>query len=217
MTATVRRTRAAAATEPDTTPARHFARIIGIDLSLTSTGIAIINRYPDQWTPATKVYTVTGPELPKTATLEERDDRSQEVLRKVLFDDHGIGGIGGVGDLVVIEAPSLGITRASGAYVWDRAGLWWAVVHETIEGGAVVVTVAPATRAKWATGSGRSDKAAVAASMARRLGEIQFANSDEADASAMAYMGGQQLGWLPGTKAELDALRSVNWPKGVHA
>lgn len=215
MTARARKT----AVEPDTSPARWFARIVGVDLSLTSTGVGIIRRHAAaatdvQHLPPVSVHTITRPQLPTTATLTERARRNQEIAFALW--DYTVNLYHQ--DLILLESPSLGFSRATSAYVWDRAGLWWKIVEQAMECGATVVTVAPATRAAWATGNGRADKAAVAAAMTRRLPDIEFANSDESDAAALAYIGAQRLGWRPiATKNEQERLEVITWPKGVHA
>lgn len=191
--------------QPDITPARFFARINAIDLSLTSTGLATYHRQQDT-DPIVRSITYTV-KVPNTATIEAREHRIRYMVDNVEL-------YLGTADLIIIEGASHG---SVGGHAWDRAGAWWQIVRTAIACGCPVVQVAPTARAKWATGNGRSDKAAVAAAMTRRLPTISFNNSDEADAAALGYMAAQQLGWLPGTKAELDALRSVNWPKGVHA
>lgn len=180
------------------TPYGYFASVVGIDPSLASTGVAIL--YPDG-RKATHHITSTGK---RADTLADRRQRIRGIREQL---SEWIGSC----DLVVIEGPSHG---SRGGSPWDRAGLWWALIDIPLAMGGPVVQVAPSTRAKWAAGSGRADKAAVAAAMQRRCPEVELTNSDEADALAFACMGGQYLGWLSATKADEAALAGVkSWPE----
>jgi len=207
--ATTRARRATPAPEPDYSPRLTFPRISAIDMSLTSTGLTTL------WVPhhkgalpgehiRTVAYTT---KVPNTATLQQREDRIRYMVDNVTL-------YLAPADLVIIEG---GATGAVGGHAFDRAGAWWQIVRHALATGCTVVVVNPMTRAKWATGNGRADKAAVAAAMTRRMPTITFNNSDEADAAALAYMGAQRLGWRTATKTELAALEPVKWPKGVHA
>lgn len=113
--------------------------------------------------------------------------------------------------LTVMEAPSHG---SVGGSAWDRAHLWWELVRCVLPDR--VATVAPATRAKWATGSGRGDKAAVAHAVGKLWPDVAIDCSDCADALALATMGAQYLGWPVKTMARhRDALIAVRWPAVV--
>jgi crossover junction endodeoxyribonuclease RuvC len=183
-------------------PSYRYCRVAGVDLSLTSTGVCILQ--PDG---VVKLITIPGRSIPRkeTPTLRRRWERIHNTI-------DALADIVGSCDLIVIEASAY---AAGGATTVDQHGMWWNTVdrlHLFLDN---IVVVSPTTRGKWATGSGRADKAAVAAAMARRLPEVTFANSDEADAAALAYMGAQWLGWRPGTKVELATLKAITWPTGV--
>lgn len=213
---TTPRTRRKAAIEPDTSPAIHIRQIAGIDLSPTSTGVCIWRHFPPDPPDLQQiaVHTIARNPLPKDSTLQTRANRNKDIAVDLLDYHVNLS----PADLLIMEGPALGISRATGAYMWDRAGLWWLIIHMAIEVGVPIVTVAPTTRAMWATGSGKADKGAVAAAMTRRLPDITFANSDEADAAALAYIGAQRIGWRPvATKNEQERLEVITWPKGVHA
>jgi Holliday junction resolvasome RuvABC endonuclease subunit len=177
-------------------PARWFARVVGIDVSLTSTGVAV---HHQDGTMATDTIATKGK---RGDTLVDRSQRIGFILGWVndwLYP----------ADLVVIEGPA---GAAPGGSTWDRAGLWWAIVIKAMDQCSVAV-VAPPTRAKWATGNGRADKAAVAVAMSKRAPEVELANSDEADALALAWMGAQWLGWRPvKNKIEQACLDVARWP-----
>jgi Holliday junction resolvasome RuvABC endonuclease subunit len=170
---------------------------LGIDLSLTSTGLARI--YEDG-----RAYTWS-----RTSTGKRGDMLTQRVtrIRRLTMDiDNDTYDT----DRVVIEAPSYG---SRGGSTWDRAGLWWALIQLLVSRDLPVSLCAPATRAKWAAGTGRADKAAVAAAMARLFPNVEISNSDEADALALAHIGAVRAGYAVPTLARHDAaaMAKVHW------
>lgn len=193
---------APAPSEPGRIASGSHIGVVGLDLSLTSSGYARIGPSGGA---------VTGHHGRKGSlkeTLQERHERIQSTV-------DWLNGRWGPSDLVVVEAPSYGSTGGS---AWDRAGLWWTVLNQIMPHTTVVV-VAPKTRAGWATGAADSGKTAVTAAMRQRVAAVGddpagVANNDEADALALAWMGAQWLGWLPATKDEQRRLKSVRWPGG---
>jgi crossover junction endodeoxyribonuclease RuvC len=184
---------------------RYFAAVVGLDLSTTSTGVARI--WPAGGSPPAMTH--HGRKGSVKETLTERRDRIKSTV-------NFISTWYGTTDLVVIEGPSYAST---GGGTWDRAGLWWHVVDRVMTHCPVAV-VAPRTRAAWAADDGGAGKKAVTGAMRDRLAGIggnplDIANSDEADALALAWMGAQWLGWLPATKDEQRRLKPVAWPAGV--
>src|SRR5690625_3573891 len=87
--------------------------VVGIDPSLTATGIA--HAYPHQATAVTDTITTKGT---RTDSLTVRHTRLTQIATTVL--DHTRGAT-----LAVIEGPSYG---SVGAGTWDRGGLWWLIV-----------------------------------------------------------------------------------------
>jgi crossover junction endodeoxyribonuclease RuvC len=179
-------------------------RVLGIDPSLSSTGLAVIHHGSD--TVAVDHISTTGH---RDATITDRVERITRITKGVAewLTPHYV-------QLAVIEGPSLG---SRGGSPWDRAGLWWAIVEHTLAAGIPLAIAAPSTRAKWATGSGGADKVAVAAAMQRRYPDVELGNSDEADALALATMGAQHLGWTKSTAAQRTTLAKVSWPEAVAA
>lgn len=179
------------------------AVVVGLDLSLTSTGYAVIDA---DNTPHVRTGTIVSKGA-KDATLRQRSDRSRSLLRKVL--DVALRA-----DLVVIEGPSFGQSRQSGTH--DRAGLWWLVVDELLHSGlsAEVVEVPPATLKTYATGKGNASKDQVLAAVVRRYIQVDVAGNDDADALVLAAMGarflGQPIDDMPQT--HLRAMEKVAWP-----
>lgn len=176
--------------------------VVGLDLSLTSTGIA--RTYADNpLGPDTIVdrVTSTGKE---TATLLERDTRLT-ALRK------HITALALPADLAVVEGPSY---ASKNGKQHDRSGLWWAVVRNLMMNGVPVVEVPPSSRMKYATGKGNAAKDAVLAAVVRRYPDVEVTGNDEADALVLAAMGARHLGHpiddLP--KTHLAAMDAVRWP-----
>ncbi len=187
-------------------------KIVGLDLSLTSTGIALIE---DRDAICVTRIQSRGR---KDATLDQRHTRLHNLRLDICLAAHD----GVRPDLIVIEGPSFGQARQGGQH--DRAGLWWLVVDwlsqdETAGGwGIPVAEVSPASRAKYATGKGNAAKDAVLAAVVRRYPHVEVTGNDQADALILACMGARALGHplevsLP--VAHLDAMTKVAWPPHV--
>lgn len=177
-------------------------RIAGADLSLTSSGVAIITQRTDL-SCIVNATTITsrgrrGDGLPerliRIATLAEEIDRAI-----------------GTAELVVLEAPSYGSKTASPV---DIHHLWMSTAARLTTRGVPIALCVPATRAKALTGSGKGDKAAVAAAVSRLWPDLTLSNSDEADAVALAHLGAIRLGWnVQVLQRHLDAIDAVRWPE----
>jgi crossover junction endodeoxyribonuclease RuvC len=174
--------------------------VVGLDLSLTSTGFAIL--------------TDTGAELSTrrstaATTLRGRYHRLAR-LTTLIVDDCDRAA------LVVVEGPSHGQGRQAGQH--DRAGLWWLVVRQLHALGYDVAEVPPACRARYATGKGNAGKAAVVAAVARRYPWADLTGTgaeDKADALLLAAMGRRRLGYPiddPLPKTHLAGMDGVAWP-----
>jgi Holliday junction resolvasome RuvABC endonuclease subunit len=181
--------------------------IYGIDPSLASTGLAYIS---DWYTPVTSVIRTKGK---RADGLVERDGRIMH-LRAAVLGWKPNGESARSAKLIVIEGPSHG---SRGGSPWDRAGLWWNIVHDVSADRVAVVP--PPTRAKWATGNGRADKAAVAVVAARLCPDAELPSSDAADALVLALMGAHALGLRPDleTKYRHEALLASKWPTDIAA
>lgn len=171
--------------------------VIGLDLSLTSTGVAG-NGWADRIRPGTR-----------------RDvDRLHYIKTSVL--EH----ISSKDDLIVIEGPSYGSgtkVRQQGQH--ERAGLWWLIKCALSLRDLPVAVAAPKARAKYATGNGNADKDEVLAAAVRRFPGVPITKNDEADAYWLCAMGhallGDPLADMP--KVNCEALKKVDMPKPVSA
>jgi crossover junction endodeoxyribonuclease RuvC len=173
-------------------------RVIGLDLSLTSTGIADAQDL-------ISIRTVRSRNTGKTTedTWQRLAYIDAEIWRTV--HRHGPAPA-----LIVIEGPSY---SSSGAGTWDRAGLWWTVVSGLLNVEIPLAVVSPNARAKYATGKGNASKAAVCSAAGKRYDRV-FATDDEADAFVLAAMGLDHLGHPPAVMPAINraALDKVRWP-----
>lgn len=165
--------------------------VAGIDLSLTSTGLALATVNGDRGhSIETRLVTSKGK---RADSLTDRHTRlwkmRQQIIDYVRF-----------ADFIVIEAL---FERTRGGSLLDRAGLWWGVVGDLIaqDADVPVVAVSPTQVKKFATGNGAADKGrmVMAASRMWEGWEPSTARSseDEADAVALAGIGLALLGLAP--------------------
>lgn len=181
--------------------------VIGLDLSLTSTGIAGV-RSPGSPGTISAMVTCVKSKGSVAATLDDRARRLDALAAEItgqVVDVHP--------DLVLVEGPSYGSQTGS---QHDRSGLWWIVVMGLRELGYQVVEVPPSCRMKYATGKGNAAKDAVLAAVVRRYAGVEVTGNDEADALVLAAMGARWLGHpiedsLPQT--HLAAMAKVQWPE----
>jgi Holliday junction resolvasome RuvABC endonuclease subunit len=175
--------------------------ILGLDLSLTSTGVAAISTAPAGCTPTG----VTQPIRPKKLTGYERLRFIRRHVRGEI--------VRCLPDLVVVEGPSYG---SVGRGQHERGGLWW-IVMESIDDLGIPIAIAPPSNIKkYATGFGggqNAGKDAVMLQACRRFDWFAGGN-DEADALWAAAMGCEWLGEpvVEMPKEHRKALDGVEWP-----
>lgn len=151
-------------------------KVTGLDLSLTSTGLAVL-------VDGTAHVTRLG-STPAGDTVTHRHHRLLWIANEVLEWCTG-------SDLVVLEGPSYGSTTG---HQHDRSGLWWLVVHRVLNAGLPLAVVPPTSRARYATGKGNAGKDAVLVAVVRRYPEVDVTGNDQADALVLAAMGARKLG-----------------------
>ncbi len=165
--------------------------VLGLDLSLTCTGMA-----GRDWTRALKPGKLTGLERIRWIQAVIVDEATDATL-------------------VALEGPSYGSGtqgRQSGHH--ERAGLWWMVRDALDRCDIPIAVVPPALRAKYATGRGNAGKADVMAEVARRYPWFT-GGEDEADALVLAAMAADHLGapMADMPAAHRVALDGVAWPE----
>jgi Holliday junction resolvasome RuvABC endonuclease subunit len=168
-------------------PTGTIPAVLGLDLSLTATGVCL----PDGSTHTIKTNTKHG-------------DRRLLHIGQAIANALAPGA-----DLAVVEdlpthAHSAGITGMVHGVV--RAAL--------LEAGVPYVLVAPATLKKYATGAGNGDKTAMAIAALKRAG-AEFADDNQCDAFWLRAAGLDRLGHplFPLPQAQRDALDKVTWPQ----
>jgi len=161
--------------------------VVGIDLSLTATGLADLNLDRGKFI---NVSTF-GTKGKRDDNYKKRGDRLALMAETIVA-----WATAGTYDpaLVAVEGPSIG---SKGGSQFDRSGLWWLVVS-TLQGMDIpVLVVPPKTRAKYATGNGNSGKDVVVAHVIEQYGHLygeRIKNDNEADAMVLAAMGARYLG-----------------------
>lgn len=173
--------------------------VVGLDLSLTSTGIAVIHLDDQVDTHRVRSIGHAGD------TLDQRCTRLGLLASRILH-------LVPAGALVTVEGPAFGMRAQSGTH--DRAGLWWIIVAELLDNGHVVVEIPPKNRAQYATGKGNAAKDHVLAAAVKRYPDVDITGNDVADAVIIAAMARRRLGHpidqMP--QAHWVALDKIVWP-----
>lgn len=170
-------------------------RVVGLDLSLTATGVADSDGTAGVIKPRIKGH--------------DRLDFINDAIAQHVTGDPAAG-------LVLVEGPSFG---SQGSAYHQLAGLWWLVVHGLWKAEIPYAVVSPQARAKYATGRGNAGKDAVLASVVRRYPMVEINDNNVADAWVLMAMGldwlGRPLCSVPAVNRE--ALAKVEWPAGLIA
>lgn len=180
-----------------------MATVVGLDMSLTSTGVSVIFRGE------ASVFRIES-KGKENAPLIERANRLQDIAGQVLMTIEANDP-----QLVVIEQPAY--SRTTG-HMHDRSGLWWLVISALHSDSRPYVEVSPSTLKKYVLGKGGGrnvTKDAVFATVIRRYAEVNVTGNDEADALVLAAMAARHLGEpIEGSLpiAHLAAMDAVHWP-----
>lgn len=151
---------------------------VGLDPSLTSTGLAYLSATDEPGIPgATLAIT------PKKVTGLERLRSIGDAVEATLEAWSP--------DVVVVERF---VRAAAQAGVHERGGLWWRLVDLVDAAGYPVVLVTPSALKLYATGKGNAGKPAVVLAAARRFEWFAGEVDDEADALWLAAAGLDLLG-----------------------
>ena len=166
-------------------------RVIGLDLSLASTGVASNLGW-------------VGRILSKPDTGVGHFGRLRYIRSQVLDYVRGT-------DLVMVEGLAHG--SLTGQHL-TRAGMWHMVMDAVDAAGIPWAQVSPAQVKQYATGKGNASKDLVLASVIRRFPAVEVSGNDEADALVLAAMGADHLGRpiVEMPVLQRKALRKVVWP-----
>lgn len=169
-------------------------RVIGLDLSLTATGVIAADGTLLTVSPRKNLLGAD-----RLITMREA------ILSAALGTDFDP-------DLAVIEGPAY--SRALGVGHHEAAGLWWQVVCTLRSAEIPVAVVAPTALKKYATGKGNATKPDMRMALYKRA-ELDLKDDNQVDAYWLRAMGLDHFGcapvWLP--LAQRDALDKVRWPE----
>lgn len=145
---------------------------IGLDLSLTSTGVAVAHRG--------HIVTARVMSKPAGGTSADTAERLLTIVTGI-FDhipttEH---------TRVAIEGPSFG---SKGGSAHERAGLWWGVRTKLARRGIDTIVIPPTSVKKYATGRGNATKDEVLAAAIRRYPAADITSNDVADGTILAAM-----------------------------
>lgn len=164
-------------------------KVLGIDLSSASTGMALVG----------------ADGLIGTCTVAPKGARGRDRFRPMMEAVEAAVRLEAP-DVVGIENPAHGATSGAKDVVY---GFWWYATQLIDEAGVPWYTVMPSSRAKFATGNGRAAKDDVLAAVTSEFGEVR--NHDEADAVVVAAMGSMALGQMIGRGVSGRSLEGVKW------
>lgn len=167
--------------------------VIGLDVSLTSTGIAWFTS--DGQAGWANPKTRAGDK--SLVARHERLSGQVESIRAALPAYCREGCYCGRPELscAAIETPSFG---SQGGMSHERGYLWWAVAGLFIGDYLPIAGVSPKQRAKYGCGNGNGDKKAVREGVRATYGHLfekGIPNDDVADAVALAALGARLSGW----------------------
>ena len=178
--------------------------VVGIDPSLTATGVAVLRPPAGAETPNRPALHTLGENGRAGATTVDRAARIDRQVRRVL------AAVPASTSLVVIEL--LDTFMPGRGALTDRIGLWWALVRAVGRAGVPLAVVHTGTLKSWATGDGRADKKAMVQAARELWPTATIRNDNEADALLLSTMGAMHIGWY---EPELPHHVSpkVEWPK----
>ena len=169
-----------------TADAPGYSAHVGLDLSLTSTGVAV--RRVDRSFPTTALHLLKSDPADyrsardakdkPVATYTDRLARLEDLLAEI---EARIP----TGSLVFLEAPSYG---SAGSGTFDRSGLWWLTYQRLTALSCRVVAVPPTCRALYAAGKGNGGKDAVLSAVVKRYPDLDVRDNNVADAVALMAM-----------------------------
>lgn len=186
--------------------------VAGIDLSLTSTGVArvTVDEAGGTWRTWQVASPPRGREVPaQWARIRDAADRVHAAYWPGPLEEPQP-------DLVVVEGPAFGKGVMSGAH--DLSGFWWQVVGSIVDDGVPVAVMSPASLKVYATGDGSSNtkKAHIVRAVQQTYpGALTNGVHDVADAVVLAAAGarwaGSAVDCLPDLRVR--ALDKVKWPE----
>jgi crossover junction endodeoxyribonuclease RuvC len=175
--------------------------IVGLDLSLTAAGIAVL--------------TESGLTVEHVGSKPKKGDPKGELvlLGRMRRQVAAVMSRIPKGAAVGIEGPSFAST---GTAAHMLGGLWWMTLNALESAGHTVIVIPPSSRATYAAGVGNASKLTVMAAAIRRYdGQVEIRDDNEADAVVLAAMVARAAGYpleasLP--QSHKRAMEKVVWP-----
>lgn len=201
-----------------------MAIIVGIDPSLTSTGVAILR----------DGRPILLRSIGTSTDIKDWDHRVRRITRQtwniVRLTETTLTervGPGTLPDLAMIEAP---LTFDTGGDAYDRYALFVELMRHLQHWKTPAVVVNNLTRCKWATGKGGKSSKEITRAQHKR--EVMLAvratwspwaahitNDDIGDALTLAEAGARYLGeplHFPPRRRHIEAMHnSIDWPEGI--
>ena len=171
--------------KPVLSPAMAGSCVVGLDLSLTGTGVAAIA--VDAATLSTAIHASPPPATNSLAAHAARHRLLADgIITQVVSTDPVLAVIEGLQFSVKMRDSSL--TR--------RGFLWWAVVEGLCEAGVPLMEVTPQQIKQFATGKGNASKSEMVAAYAKAWPDAPLGRNveDRADAAHAAALGAAWVG-----------------------
>ena len=183
--------------------------VLGLDPALRRTGVATITHADGAC--SAQSWVIATPAAGGTLT-----DRLASIRSVTHQLGRLIAALGHPPALALLEGASYGSEHGQ---PHERGGLYWALVGALVDHNVPVAECPPPTLKKWATGSGRAEKAAVVAAMGLMWPGVRAtgdpARHHECEALALAHMAAQHLGWpVPIRTHHGASLAVIKWPVG---
>lgn len=153
--------------------------IVGIDLSLAGTGLAVLD------TRSTELMTT------RRLPTKKSSDSIVDLLERMRHIRTCCSELTYGADLVVVEEQSYASTGSAARAI---AGVWYLVVDQLLSDGLSFAMVPPSTLKLYATGKGNTKKREVSLAVARMWPDVVTASDDTDDAIVLASMGADFLG-----------------------
>lgn len=168
-------------------------RVLGIDTSLTATGLARVDFTPDG--SVIQVATVGAPGPSKTdksrRAMSRRVSALMSQIEGAIIDADDIEN-GYKPDLIVMESLAFDAGRGS---AYALAWVWCRTIDLAEHYDIPLIFAGTSQVKKYATGKGNADKDTVVLAVAKRWPDAEVTNNNEADAVVLAAIGCRYLGY----------------------
>lgn len=173
--------------------------VVGLDLSLTATGIAVIG-FPglvgDRGTKTAISCVSVGARGSSDDTVADTAIRIRRLAVNIV---ETIADLAPNVTHVGVESVPPSARNAPGRHS-ERCGLYWTVVVELVGRGIPVSTCAPKSLKKFATGDGNAPKRLMLDTARALFPDTPIRDDNQADAAFLALAVAQRLGWIDETE-----------------